>query len=276
MEGLANDFAVTHLVPPEAVDKIGILASKICDRRSGIGGDGIILILPAQTPNADFRMRIINNDGSEAEMCGNGIRCVASYIKSKNIFDKNICRIETLAGIIVTELLPDGQVRVDMRPPILDPAKIPFVNHGSKSKMHPLFVNGKNFTVTPVSMGNPHCVIYTDELTDELVLGFGPKLERHEAFPKKTNVEFIKINSNDSIDMRVWERGCGETAACGTGACAAVVSGIINSLHGNAVTVNLRGGKLVVEWSGKEEDSVFMTGPARKVYTGEIDTEDFQ
>ena len=268
MEGIGNDFIVTHDFLPDEVAAISARAAGICDRRRGIGGDGLIFILPSD--RADFRMRIFNSDGSEAEMCGNGIRCCVEYIRRKSLSSTRELAIETLAGIIGAEFGGDGLVRVDMGPPRLEADQIPVrAAKGSVVKMPLTLDNGRTFAVTAVSMGNPHAVIYSEELTDELVLGAGPRIETDPHFPRKTNVEFIKVLSAGEIRMRVWERGCGETQACGTGACAAVVSGILNGLHGNRVTVHLPGGDLFIEWSGDPHDPVYMTGPARTVFTGE-------
>ncbi len=184
----------------------------------------------------------------------------------------NQLSVDTLAGVISTELLDNSLVRVKMSNPILNGPEIPVAVSSGKVLMKDLVIGDKTFKINAVSMGNPHAVIYVDDkITDELVLGYGPKIETHPFFPKKTNVEFIKVLSSKEIQMRVWERGCGETQACGTGACASVVSGIINRLHDNRVTVHLPGGDLVIEWSGKETDPVFMTGPAKKVFEGSVE-----
>lgn len=268
MEGLGNDFIVTHEVAPGDVALVAGQAVRICDRRRGVGGDGLILILPSE--RADFCMRIFNSDGSEAEMCGNGIRCCVRYIEESGLVAGGAERlaIETGAGIIRTEMLDGGLVRVEMGPPRLDAGEVPVALSLERVVMYPLAIGDRNFNITAISMGNPHVVIYAEDLSDELVLRFGPLIETNEIFPEKTNVEFIEVVSQNEIRMRVWERGCGETHACGTGACAAAVSGIVNCLHGNSVTVHLIGGDLLVSWSGKESDSVCMTGPARMVFAG--------
>lgn len=268
MEGIGNDFIVTNEIPPDDETGYSILARQVCDRRRGVGGDGLIFILPSE--RADFRMRIFNSDGSEAEMCGNGIRCCAKYIEMMNMSCSSELAIETMAGIIGTEALPDEMVRVDMGPPHLIPEEIPVLFEGTEMINQPVVVRDRTFLVTAVSMGNPHAVIYADALTDDLVHGWGPLLETHGMFPRKTNVEFIKILTGEEIQMRVWERGCGETEACGTGACAAVVSGIVNGLHGRKVTVHLPGGDLFIEWGGEDNEPVFMTGSARRTFTGEV------
>jgi diaminopimelate epimerase len=276
MEGLGNDFIITHEIDPGAFDPtvgakklLPTLCAELCDRRRGIGADGVILIL--RSAKADFAMRIFNSDGSEAEMCGNGIRCCALYVRTMQLSDKQPLTFETGAGPISTELLEGGLVRVNMGPPILDAPKIPTAKSSCRVIMHELQVDCNSFKVTAVSMGNPHAVIYVDEITDDLVHHWGKKIENHPFFPKKTNVEFIKVLSNNEIQMRVWERGCGETQACGTGACAAAVSGIINHLHDNRVTVHLLGGDLLIEWDGSEASPVFMTGPAKIAFRGSVE-----
>jgi diaminopimelate epimerase len=201
-------------------------------------------------------------------MCGNGIRCCAEYIRRKSLSTARELSIETLAGIIGAQPGESGFVRVNMGPPRLDAGQIPVKAPPGKVIMMPLAVDGRDFKFTAISMGNPHAVIYADELTDELVLGVGPRIETHHVFPKRTNVEFIKVVSDSEICMRVWERGCGETQACGTGACAAVVSGILNGLHGRRVTVHLPGGDLQIEWGADPHSPVYMTGPAKTVFSG--------
>jgi diaminopimelate epimerase len=271
MHGIGNDFIVTHEITPEQVSSIRKNAALLCDRRRGIGGDGVILILPHITREADFRMRIFNSDGSEAEMCGNGIRCCARYVKLMKLSDKQSLAFATGAGLISTLQNDDGLIRVTMSSPILDAPRIPTAQASGQVIMHDLQVNGNTFKITAVSMGNPHAVIHVDEITDDLVLNWGKQVETHPFFPNRTNVEFIKVISDSEIRMRVWERGCGETQACGTGACASVVAGILNKLHGNAVTVHLLGGDLLIEWDGSLESPVYMTGPAEVSFKGSID-----
>jgi diaminopimelate epimerase len=216
-------------------------------------------------------MRIFNSDGSEAEMCGNGIRCCAVYVKKLRLSEERSLLFETSAGSIVTELTKGGLIRVTMGKPVLSAPQIPTMKISGTVVNENLHVEHMLFKVTAVSMGNPHAVIYDDHLTDELVLVWGKKIETHPFFPKKTNVEFVKVLSQNEIRMRIWERGCGETLACGTGACAGVVAGIINKLHGNKVTVHLPGGDLFVEWNGKETSPVYMTGPAKIVFKGSVE-----
>jgi diaminopimelate epimerase len=271
MEGCANDFIVTDDISGGTIERCASSAPRLCDRRRGIGADGIVLVLDSD--RADYAMRIFNADGSEAEMCGNGIRCLARYVREHKHDTKQSLAIETQAGIIQTECVDDGTVRVNMGTPILTASKIPVVSDSERFIAQPLEIDGKTFVVTAVSMGNPHAVIYADELTDELVLGDGARIEPHEKFPNKTNVEFIKVLSESEIRMRVFERGVGETMACGTGACASAVAGIINKKHGARVTVHLLGGDLIVEWDGNEGAPVYMTGPAESVFEGTIDRE---
>jgi diaminopimelate epimerase len=266
MEGCANDFIVTHLIkkPETIIHKV----SRLCDRKKGIGADGIICVLPSKT--ADFSMRIFNADGSEAEMCGNGIRCFARYVASHKLSQKKNLSIETKAGVIKTQRTGD-MVRVDMRPPILDAGHIPTTQKGGRVINKDIPVDGELFKITAVSMGNPHAVIFARTLTDELVLETGKTLERHPFFPRKVNVEFVRVLSGKEIQMRVFERGCGETMACGTGACAAVVAGVLNNKLQNTVLVHLLGGDLKIEWDGDPMHSVFMTGPAEFVFNGDVD-----
>lgn len=274
MQGLGNDFVVldyqeyekTSMTMPE-------LAIKLCDRNFGVGADG--LIIPNINPidkTADIGWYFYNSDGSIAQMCGNGIRCFAKYVKDNNLVNKNEFSVETLAGIIVPMIQENGEVKVQMSKPILEPSKIPF--NGDKNLNYELKTDGQNFTINAISMGNPHCIIFVNDNSDllEMAKKYGPKIENHPLFPEKTNVEFIKILSKYEINLRVYERGCGITLACGTGACAAVVAGILNNLTENKVKVNLLGGALTIEWHGSAEDlnhNVFMTGPAEYSFFAE-------
>lgn len=268
LEGCANDFIVTNEVEESKIADFVPRTAGLCDRRRGIGGDGLIFVLPSES--ADYKMRILNADGSEPEMCGNGIRCFAVFLRQKGMVSGDRLKVETLAGIKEIEFVDDG-VRVDMGPPILEGDKIPVQSQDSPVTGAPVELpDGTSFSVTAVSMGNPHAVIYVDELTDELVLGRGKQLESHRFFPNKVNVEFVKVLSDTEVRMRVFERGVGETMACGTGACATAVAGILNKKHANEVTVHLLGGDLKIEWDGNPDSSVKMTGPARWIYEGEI------
>ncbi|WP_431734855.1 diaminopimelate epimerase [Cellulosispirillum alkaliphilum] len=272
MEGLGNDFIITHGYDDNDIQSMSDSFSRLCDRRLGIGADGLIFVLPSKT--ADFRMRIFNSDGSEAEMCGNGIRCFARYLTVKELINKNSIDIQTLAGTINVTIQSDTLYKVNMGKPVLKPELIPVKTE--KDQQNKYFVMQKvsaadrEFEVTAVSMGNPHAVIYQDNLDDELINTYGPVLESHTLFPKRINVEFVKVLSDKEIQMRVYERGCGETQACGTGACAAVVSGIMNKLHGNDITVHLQGGDLEISWAGNENDPVYMSGPAKEVFRGSV------
>lgn len=274
MQGLGNDFVILNY---EEYEKTGIpmaeLAIKICDRNFGIGADGMMIPkLLTQDASADIGWYFYNSDGTIPEMCGNGIRCFAKYVKDNRLIDKNDLAIETLAGIIKPSIQENGEVKVEMSVPVLGPEKIPF--KGDKNLNYEISVLDKTFNVNAVSMGNPHCIIFVDDNSDllELAKKYGPELERHPLFPEKTNVEFVRVLSGSEIDLRVYERGCGITLACGTGACAAVVAGILNNLTESKVKVNLLGGALTIEWQGSSEDlnkNVFMTGPAEYSFFAE-------
>jgi diaminopimelate epimerase len=267
IEGIGNDFIVTHHITADKIEDCSDVVSGLCDRRYGIGGDGVVFIEPSEA--ADYRMRIFNSDGSEAEMCGNGIRCLVEYLKATGVCTKNTLTIETLAGIIGTGRDGDS-IRVNMGKPILDAPSIPVAQSEGRVVMHELTVGDTSFRITAVSMGNPHTVIFTDDISDTMVSGYGPKIEPHPFFPKKTNVEFVKIVGRSEITMRVYERGCGETLACGTGACGAVVAGIVNEFLDHDVLVRLPGGNLRVAWEGVPEAPVYLTGPARVVFEGTV------
>lgn len=274
MQGLGNDFVILDY--PE-YEKTGLempeLAKKLCDRNFGVGADGMFIPkLTNISKGADIGWYFYNSDGSIPQMCGNGIRCFAKYAKDKGLVTSNKFGVETLAGIITPEIQEDGTVKVNMSKPILESAKIPF--KGENNLNYPLKIKDRDFLLNAVSMGNPHCVIFVDGNEDllELAKTYGPEIEKHELFPEKTNVEFIKIISRNEIDLRVFERGCGITLACGTGACASVVAGILNNLTEHKVKVNLLGGALTIEWQGSTEDKnndVFMTGPAEYSFFAE-------
>ncbi len=273
MQGLGNDFI---LVEYSEIKKHNLnyseLAVKICDRNFGIGGDGLIIVNPDDMKsNADTCWRIINSDGSEPEMCGNGIRCFAKYVYDKGIVNNKKFTINTLAGIITPEILNNGEVKVDMGAPVLLAKDIPTsVNSNEILLNQELLINEKSFKVNAVSMGNPHCIIFADEDTKNLALKYGPEIEKSSLFPEKTNVEFVKVLSKDHIKVDVWERGCGITLACGTGACACVVASILNKLTDNIVKVELPGGRLAIEWQGNKDAAVFMTGGAEFVFYGDF------
>ena len=270
MHGIGNDYIFVDCFEQSLPEAPEVLAPKLSDRHFGIGGDGLILILPSDV--ADARMRIFNADGSEAEMCGNGVRCVAKYIYERGLSRKNPLRIETGRGILSLQLKIQGdrvtEVTVDMGEPILEAARIPTTLPGSPVVEAPLTLNdGTSVNVTCVSMGNPHCVIFTEDLTDETFCRLGPIIEKHPAFPQRVNVEFVRVCSPQRVEVRVWERGSGETLACGTGACAVCVAGALTGRTERKITVRLPGGELITEWA--PSGSVFMTGPATTVFTGE-------
>jgi len=272
MHGTGNDFIMLNRLD----DKISIslkIARELCDRHTGIGGDGLIFILPAENKNNDYKMRIFNSDGSEAEMCGNGIRCFTHYLISENITDKKKLKIETKAGLIKPEIIKtegnSSLVRVNMGRPQFEPDKIPALIKSNINYIHDYKLNIDNniFKINCVSMGNPHTIIFTNNIKDINLNKWGKKIENHPMFPEKTNVEFVEIYDNTRIKVRVWERGAGITLACGTGACATVASGIKNNLLDKKVTVHLPGGDLFIDWSG---DNIYMTGPARSIFKGKI------
>jgi len=271
MHGLGNDFIVVN---PEAEGldetQFSELAVRWCDRHFGIGADGLILVLPSSI--ADFRMRIFNPDGSEAEMCGNGIRCFGKYVYERRLSSHNPLRVETLAGTQELDLnVSNGKVEsvaVDMGEPRLQAAQIPLAGEERETVVDmPMVVDGIEYRFTAVSMGNPHCVIFVEDVERILLAEVGPKIEHHSLFPEKTNVHFVQVLSRSSIRMRVWERGAGITLACGTGACAALVAAVLNGKTERQATVHLPGGALDVEW--RADNHVVMTGPATEVFEGE-------
>ncbi|RUS46488.1 diaminopimelate epimerase [Cohnella sp. AR92] len=269
MNGLGNDFIVVNgekELPANASE----LAVKLCNRFFGIGADGLVYILPSE--KADFKMRIINSDGSEAEQCGNAIRCVAKYVYDNGLIDRTAISIETIgAGVQPLQLtVENGKtslVRVDMGAPILNGLDVPTTVDANPVIGHKVEIDGREFAFTAVSMGNPHAVIYVDDAVNFELAKWGPKLETHPLFPRKINVEFAKVNTRGQVDMRVWERGAGPTLACGTGACATLVSSVLNGLTDRKATISLAGGDLFIEWS-EEDNHVYMTGPAEIVFQG--------
>ncbi len=268
MHGLGNDFILVDCRDKAVSDRlpaIGELSRRLCHRRFGIGADQMLLLYPSKT--ADFMMKIFNADGSEVEMCGNGIRCLAKYIWDRGMSEKDELSVETAAGII-RPVKAGEMVRVDMGEPVLEAQAIP-VNLEGVIKNFPLIIEGKKFRITCVSMGNPHAVIFVGDVDGFDVKKYGPAIETHELFPNRTNVEFIQTVGTERLKMRVWERGAGETMACGTGASAAAVAASLNGFTGRKVTVGLLGGELSVEWSG--DNHVYMTGPAEEVFEGRIE-----
>ncbi|HIY30247.1 MAG TPA: diaminopimelate epimerase [Candidatus Mediterraneibacter avicola] len=270
MQGLGNDYVYVNCLKEKIADPPE-LARKISDRHFGVGSDGLIMINPSD--KADFEMEMYNADGSRAEMCGNGIRCVAKYVYDYGLTDKTYISVETLAGIKYLDLtVENGKVslvKVDMGQPILEPEKIPVAVKGSRVVDEPLLVDGKEYRMTCVSMGNPHAVIFVDEDVKNLPLEkIGPSFENHTCFPKRVNTEFVRVIDRHTAEMRVWERGSGETLACGTGTCAVAVACVLNGLTEDAITVHLLGGDLYIEWD-REKNTVYMTGPAEAVFDGE-------
>lgn len=271
MEGAGNDYIYFDATKYEINDPSS-LAKRLSDRHFGIGGDGIILICPSKT--ADFKMRMFNFDGSEAQMCGNGIRCVGKYVYDHKMVKGLEISIETLGGIKYLDLFPDTNdiithVRVDMGKPIFAPSDIPVTLGGADCFGRIITSDKRNWEINCMNIGNPHAVILVGDAMNFPVNIFGPGLEVHSVFPEKCNIEFITVIDRKNIDMRVWERGSGETLACGTGACASAVACIKLGLCEEKVAVKLRGGTLIIEWD--KENSIFMTGPATYVFTGEVE-----
>ena len=269
LHGCGNDYVYVNLFE-ETIENPAELSIEISDRHFGIGSDGLITIGPSEV--ADFRMRIYNADGSEAEMCGNGIRCVAKYVYDHKLTTKTEISVESGAGIKYLKLFVEegkvSQVRVDMGEPILTPDLIPVVADEEKVIDEEIEVCGKTWKMTCVSMGNPHAVVFVDDVENFELEKYGPHFENHPRFPKRTNTEFVKVISRNEASMRVWERGSAETWACGTGTCATAMACILNGLTDNKVLVHLRGGDLTIEYDEKT-NHVFMTGPATEVFNGE-------
>lgn len=270
MHGLGNDYVYIDAIN-QKIENESSLAKFVSNRHFGIGSDGLILI--CKSDSADFKMRMFNSDGSEAEMCGNGIRCVGKFVYDKGLTDKTIVKIETLAGIKTLVLnTKDGKVetaRVDMGEPILEAEKIPVISKEQPVKNLELEAENKKFKFTCVSMGNPHAITIVENTKEFDVEKYGKILEVDKAFPKKANIEFAQIIDKENIKMRVWERGAGETLACGTGACATAIACNLNGLTGRKVNIELLGGTLNIEWNEKD-NHVYMTGPAVTVFDGEL------
>lgn len=270
MHGIGNDYVYVNCFE-ESVKNPAEVSKFVSDRHFGIGSDGLILISPSAI--ADFRMNIYNADGSQAEMCGNGIRCVAKYVYDYGLTDKTDISVETLAGIKYLRLQVENgkvaSVEVNMGAPILEPKEIPVAVEESPVVNVPVEVKGKIYHMTCVSMGNPHAIIFMNNVKDLDIEAIGPYFENHTVFPKRTNTEFVEILDRNTVNMRVWERGSDETLACGTGACATTVACILNDKTENEVTVHLLGGDLKIRWD-REANQVYMTGPATVVFDGEI------
>lgn len=270
MQGLGNDYVYVNCFK-EKIDNPSELARRISDRHFGVGSDGLIMINPSD--KADFEMEMYNADGSRGEMCGNGIRCVAKYVYDYGLTDKTHISVETLGGIKYLDLtVEEGKVqlvKVDMGKPVLEPLKIPVKADGDRAVDEPILVGGEEYRMTCVSMGNPHAVVFIGCDVREFPLEeIGPKFENHERFPNRVNTEFVRVIDRHTAEMRVWERGSGETLACGTGACAVAVACVLNGLTDEEVTVRLLGGDLQISWD-REKDTVYMTGPAEVVFDGE-------
>ena len=270
MQGIGNDYVYVNCLQ-ETIENPSELAKKISDRHYGVGSDGLIMINPSD--KADFEMEMYNADGSRGEMCGNGIRCVAKYVYDYGLTDKTSISVETLAGIKYLDLtVEDGKVvlvKVDMGKPMLRPEEVPVVSEKEEVIDEPITVDGQEYRMTCVSMGNPHAVVFIDQDVKEFPLEtVGVKFENHERFPKRVNTEFVNVLDRHTAQMRVWERGSGETLACGTGACAVAVPCALNGLTEDEVTVKLLGGDLQIKWD-REKNTVYMTGPAEVVFDGE-------
>ena len=270
MQGIGNDYVYVNCLQ-ETIENPSELAKKISDRHYGVGSDGLIMINPSD--KADFEMEMYNADGSRGEMCGNGIRCVAKYVYDYGLTDKTSISVETLAGIKYLDLtVEDGKVvlvKVDMGKPMLRPEEVPVVSEKEEVRDEPITVDGQEYRMTCVSMGNPHAVVFIDQDVKEFPLEtVGVKFENHERFPKRVNTEFVNVLDRHTAQMRVWERGSGETLAFGTGACAVAVACALNGLTEDEVTVKLLGGDLQIKWD-REKNTVYMTGPAEVVFDGE-------
>ena len=269
MHGAGNDYVYVDCVNGPVPGDLPTLARRISDRHFGVGSDGLILICPSD--RADFRMRMFNADGSESEMCGNGIRCVAKYVYDHGLADKDKLAIETGRGVLELDLEIEGarvrRVRVDMGTPILEAKAIPTTFEGERVVNQTLDVDGRELVVTCVSMGNPHAVTYVDDVAGYPVTTVGPRVEHHPAFPNRVNAHFVQILSPTEVRMRAWERGTGETLACGTGACAVCVAGVLTGRTERQLTAHLPGGTLDLDWA--DDNHVYLTGPAEEVFTGD-------
>lgn len=271
MQGCGNDYVYVNGFENK-IDNPNKLSEIVSDRHFGIGSDGLIVINPSE--RADFKMSMYNADGSEGKMCGNGIRCVAKYVYDNKMTDKTTITVETLSGIKTLELNVKNDkvetVKVNMGTPILLPKDVPVVSDKDKVVDEPIVIDDKEYRITCVSMGNPHAITFIEDTDDLEIETIGPKFENNPIFPDRVNTEFIQVLDRNTVKMRVWERGSGETFACGTGACATVVACVLNGLTDNKVTVKLLGGDLFIEYN-REENTVYMTGPAKVSFTGKIE-----
>jgi len=268
MQGIGNDFVVFDAIN-QSVSLSTEQARKLADRRYGVGCDQILLVEKPHSADVEFRYRILNADGSEVAQCGNGARCFARFVRDKELTKSQEIPVETVAGRLMLKLQADGLVQVDMGAPVFDPAWIPFYAEG-QAVTYELEAGGEQVEISALSIGNPHAVLFVDDVDSAPVERLGPILESHERFAERTNVGFVQVISPEHIRLRVYERGAGETLACGSGACAAVVAGIMRELLNSKVMVDLPGGQLIIEWQG-EQNSVLMTGPAETVFEGSID-----
>jgi len=272
MHGLGNDFILVDGFKEKLPVDLHNIATALCDRHFGIGADGLMVVLPSE--KADIRMRIINSDGSEAEMCGNGIRCFAKFVHDAGYVHTDEFSVETMAGIMTPRLVRDKAiitgVRVDMGEPALERSAVPMLGPAGQAVNEPLEAGDTLFYVTALLMGVPHCVIFVDDVSKVELEKYGPLLEKHPLFPRKTNVHFLEVINDSEIKMRVWERGAGITLACGTGACASLVAAVLNKKTGRKAKIHLPGGMLEIEWA--VNNHVYMTGPAEKVFCGEVNT----
>ncbi len=268
MQGIGNDFVVIDAIN-QPVSLTPEQARHIADRHFGVGCDQILLVEPPRNQDVAFRYRILNADGSEVAQCGNGARCFARFVRDKGLTDRDEFPVETQDGLMILGIQPDGQVRVNMGAPRLAPADIPF-RAEAQAVTYPLEVDGETLTVGVVSMGNPHAVLSVADVAAAPVTALGPRIEHHARFPQRTNVGFMEVVDAGRLRLRVWERGAGETLACGSGACAAVVSGRLQGLLGERVAVDLPGGQLIIEWQGGDAP-VYLTGPATTVFEGSIE-----
>ena len=270
MNGIGNDYVYVNCFK-EKVDDPASLARFVSERHFGVGSDGLILIRPSD--RADFQMDMYNADGSRGEMCGNGIRCVGKYVYDYGLTDKKEITVDTLAGIKVLQLFVEegrvASVRVNMGSPILEAEKIPVIADKSPVINEPIEVDGRKFRMTCISMGNPHAVVFVKNVKALAIEEIGPHFENHPRFPNRVNTEFVELIDRNTVNMRVWERGSGETLACGTGTCATVAACVLNGLTEDKVTVHLLGGDLLIEWD-REENLIYMTGPASTVFDGEL------
>lgn len=270
MQGCGNDYVYINGFTEKIEDKPAFVRA-VSDRHFGVGGDGAIFINPSE--EADFEMEMYNADGTRAEMCGNGIRCVAKYVYDKGMTDKEQVSIVSFGNVKYVDLyVEDGlvsSVKVNMGAPILDAEKVPVKSTKSQSVDEPITVNGKEYRMTCVSMGNPHAVIFMEDIAKFDIVSIGPLFENHEVFPNRTNTEFVEVVDRTHVNMRVWERGTGETLACGTGCCATVVACVLNGLTEDKVTVRVLGGEIEIQWD-REANLVYMTGPAAIVFEGEF------